>query len=99
MCGSATTWSVAPIFPADSTAATPATCRCAGIRWWSCAVVALVAAACLPVAGVTAHQVVSELAAGRLQVVIAERIPMAEAERAHEISRGGKVVGKLELVA
>jgi len=32
-------------------------------------------------------------------VVIAERIPMAEAERAHELSRGGKVVGKLVLIA
>lgn len=47
----------------------------------------------------TLEPLVSELAAGRLQVVIAERIPMAEAERAHEISRGGKVVGKLVLVA
>jgi NADPH:quinone reductase-like Zn-dependent oxidoreductase len=42
---------------------------------------------------------VAELAAGRLQVVIAERIPMAEAERAHQLSRAGKVVGKLVLVA
>lgn len=47
----------------------------------------------------TLEPLVRELAAGRLQVVIAERIPMAEAERAHEISRGGKVVGKLVLVA
>lgn len=42
---------------------------------------------------------VAELAAGRLQVVIAERIPLAEAERAHQLSRTGKVVGKLVLLA
>jgi NADPH:quinone reductase-like Zn-dependent oxidoreductase len=42
---------------------------------------------------------VAELAAGRLKVVIEQRIPLSEAERAHEISRAGKVVGKLVLVA
>ena len=47
----------------------------------------------------TLEPLVRELAAGRLEVVIAERIPMDQAERAHEISRGGKVVGKLVLVA
>lgn len=42
---------------------------------------------------------VAELAAGRLKVIIDQRIPLDEAERAHEISRAGKVVGKLVLVA
>lgn len=42
---------------------------------------------------------VEDLAAGRLKVIIDQRIPLDEAERAHEISRGGKVVGKLVLVA
>lgn len=42
---------------------------------------------------------VAALAAGQLEVVIDQRIPMAEAERAHAVSRGGKVVGKLVLVA
>jgi NADPH:quinone reductase-like Zn-dependent oxidoreductase len=39
------------------------------------------------------------IAAGELRIAVAERIPLAEAERAHELSRGGKVVGKLVLVA
>lgn len=39
------------------------------------------------------------LAAGKLEVVIAERIPLDEAERAHRVSREGRVVGKLVLVA
>lgn len=47
----------------------------------------------------TLEPLVAELAAGRLQVVIAERIPLAEAERAHQLSRTGKVAGKLVLVA
>ena len=47
----------------------------------------------------TLEPLVRELAAGRLEVVIAERIPLAEAERAHALSRSGKVVGKLVLVA
>ncbi len=42
---------------------------------------------------------VSAVASGELKVHIAERIPLAEAERAHAVSRGGKVVGKLVLVA
>lgn len=42
---------------------------------------------------------VEQLAAGRLEVVIDERVPFDEAERAHEISRKGRVVGKLVLVA
>jgi NADPH:quinone reductase-like Zn-dependent oxidoreductase len=40
-----------------------------------------------------------ELSAGRLRPVIQERIPLGEAERAHELSRTGKVVGKLVLLA
>ncbi len=47
----------------------------------------------------TLAPLVAELAAGRLQVVIQEKIPMDQAERAHEVSRAGKVVGKLVLVA
>jgi len=47
----------------------------------------------------TLTPLVEELAAGRLQVVIQEQIPMDQAERAHELSRAGKVVGKLVLVA
>jgi len=42
---------------------------------------------------------VAELAAGRLKVIIDQKIPLNDAERAHEISRAGKVVGKLVLVA
>lgn len=42
---------------------------------------------------------VEAIAAGKLEVVIDQRIPLAEAERAHQVSQGGKVVGKLVLVA
>lgn len=42
---------------------------------------------------------VAELAAGRLRVVIQERIPLGEAERAQQLSRTGKVTGKLVLFA
>ena len=38
------------------------------------------------------------IAAGELRVELVERIPLAEAERAQELSRSGKVVGKLVLV-
>ena len=41
----------------------------------------------------------ADVAAGRLEVVIEERIPFDEAERAHQISKAGRVVGKLVLVA
>lgn len=41
---------------------------------------------------------VEALARGDLKPLIEQRIPLAEAERAHEISRAGKVVGKLLLV-
>lgn len=41
---------------------------------------------------------VAALAAGKIEAIIADRIPLAEAERAHTISREGKVVGKLLLV-
>lgn len=40
---------------------------------------------------------VAALARGDLEAVIADRLPLAEAERAHALSRGGKVVGKLLL--
>ncbi|GMV44575.1 MAG: NADPH:quinone reductase [Myxococcales bacterium] len=42
---------------------------------------------------------VEALAAGRLEVLVAERIPFDDAERAHQVSREGRVVGKLVLVA
>lgn len=41
---------------------------------------------------------VEALARGDIKPLIEQRLPLAEAERAHEISRGGKVVGKLLLV-
>ena len=41
---------------------------------------------------------VAAVARGDLDLPIAEKIPLAEAERAHELSRGGKVVGKLLLM-
>lgn len=41
---------------------------------------------------------VDALAKKQIEPLIEERIPLAEAERAHEISRAGKVVGKLLLV-
>jgi NADPH:quinone reductase-like Zn-dependent oxidoreductase len=42
---------------------------------------------------------VAAISAGELEVRLAERIPLSEAERAHTVSRGGKVVGKLVLCA
>lgn len=41
---------------------------------------------------------VAALARGEIEPLIEQRIPLAEAERAHQISRAGKVVGKLLLV-
>jgi len=41
---------------------------------------------------------VDALAKGELQPIIQERIPLAEAERAHTLSKAGKVVGKLLLI-
>jgi NADPH:quinone reductase len=41
---------------------------------------------------------VDALAKGELDPIIQERIPLAEAERAHELSKAGKVVGKLLLI-
>lgn len=38
------------------------------------------------------------LAEGKLRPIIQEKIPLAEAERAHELSKAGKVVGKLLLI-
>ena len=40
---------------------------------------------------------VDALATGKLEAIIEERFPLLEAERAHEKSRAGKVVGKLLL--
>jgi NADPH2:quinone reductase len=41
---------------------------------------------------------VDALATGKLSPIIQEKIPLAEAERAHALSKAGKVVGKLLLV-
>jgi NADPH2:quinone reductase len=41
---------------------------------------------------------VEALATGKLAPIIQEKIPLAEAERAHTLSKAGKVVGKLLLV-
>ena len=42
---------------------------------------------------------VAAIAEGTLEIVLDQRIPLGEAERAHQTSQGGKVVGKLVLVA
>jgi NADPH:quinone reductase-like Zn-dependent oxidoreductase len=47
----------------------------------------------------TLEPLVADLASGKLQVVITERVPLDDAERAHKISRTGKVVGKVVMVA
>jgi NADPH:quinone reductase-like Zn-dependent oxidoreductase len=44
-------------------------------------------------------KLVDGVSAGWLEVRVAERIPLAEAERAHETSRSGRVVGKLVLTS
>jgi len=41
---------------------------------------------------------VAAIAEGKLEVRLHERIPLREAERAQQVSRSGKVVGKLVLV-
>lgn len=41
---------------------------------------------------------VDALAKGELETVIEQRFPLAEAERAHQLSKAGKVVGKLLLI-
>lgn len=41
---------------------------------------------------------VAALARGEIETLIEARLPLAEAEKAHEISRAGKVVGKLLLI-
>jgi NADPH:quinone reductase len=41
---------------------------------------------------------VAALARGEIEPIIERRFPLAEAEEAHQLSRGGKVVGKLLLV-
>jgi len=40
---------------------------------------------------------VHEIAAGKLKVNIAERLPLADAERAHLLSQGGRMTGKIVL--
>lgn len=48
--------------------------------------------------GARLKPLVDAIAAGKLQVAIAERLPLAEAERAHVLSRGGRMTGKIVLV-
>ncbi len=43
--------------------------------------------------------VVEAVAQGKVTVQIAHRLPLAEAERAHELSRGGRTVGKIVLIS
>lgn len=45
------------------------------------------------------EKLVAALASGQLEVVVDQRIALGDAERAHQVSRGGKVVGKLVLTA
>ncbi|MBI2375420.1 MAG: NADP-dependent oxidoreductase [Deltaproteobacteria bacterium] len=47
----------------------------------------------------TLEKLVAELEAGRLEVLIEARLPLAEAERGHEVSRAGHVRGKVVLIA
>lgn len=42
--------------------------------------------------------VLEEVAQGRVQVTIAHRLPLAEAEQAHRLSEGGRLTGKIVLV-
>jgi NADPH:quinone reductase-like Zn-dependent oxidoreductase len=44
------------------------------------------------------EHVVGAVAAGKLKVNLAHRLPLAEAERAHELSRTGRVAGKIVLI-
>ena len=46
----------------------------------------------------TLEPVVAAVARGELETKIEEKFPLAEAERAHAVSRAGKVVGKLLLI-
>lgn len=43
--------------------------------------------------------VVDAVAQGKVAVQVAHRLPLAEAEKAHELSRSGRVVGKIVLLA
>ena len=42
---------------------------------------------------------VAAVAAGQVTVAIAERLPLTEAEHAHELSRTGRMTGKIVLLA
>jgi NADPH:quinone reductase-like Zn-dependent oxidoreductase len=46
----------------------------------------------------TLQPLVEAMARGALKVPIEKQFPLAEAEQAHELSRGGKVIGKLLLI-
>jgi NADPH:quinone reductase-like Zn-dependent oxidoreductase len=49
--------------------------------------------------GAHLRPVVDAVAQGKVVVNIEHRLPLADAERAHELSRGGRVVGKIVLLA
>jgi NADPH:quinone reductase-like Zn-dependent oxidoreductase len=46
----------------------------------------------------TLTELLDSLAAGKLKPVVAERIPLAEATRAHELLERGEYAGKIVLV-
>jgi NADPH2:quinone reductase len=47
----------------------------------------------------TLIELLESLAAGRIKPVVAERIPLVEAARAHELLERGRYAGKVVLVA
>jgi NADPH2:quinone reductase len=47
----------------------------------------------------TLTELLDSLAAGRIRPVVAERIPLAEAARAHELLERGGYAGKVVLIA
>ena len=47
----------------------------------------------------TLTELLDSLAAGKIKPVVAERIPLAEADRAHELLERGGYAGKVVLVA
>jgi len=49
--------------------------------------------------GARLARLVEAVAAGKLEVAIAERLPLAEAEQAHRLSKTGRMTGKIVLLA
>ena len=60
--------------------------------------VAAEAAACGSPPLVARHSGLAEVAAGRVEVRVVRRFPLAEAEEAHALSRTGRVAGKIVLL-